>query len=344
MNKGSVIFFYVIICSIVKQGYLYTEYLLENDNVCSILFDKRILNLGYENKSGIIIRENFLKGLSGKHAWDCLFTVRGGSAGVIAVIQQMKFRTNRTEGHNASCIDFVQFSPADKTILSQFNIELANSKKWSEPFCGEVNLSGRGGKNLPASEGKGVDVFHEDSLIGQNTYVDPNGLVDVKIHIGSQPIQPSDNLRLEIAFTSFQDCKYDMGSYRKCGGPICIWREYFEDSIVNCPFVECTDENLCGSDSNDHKGIATGLGTKVLLGAVAGIFTMVFVLIIFFWTFHYCGFLCSPKPPRHLAELTIIEEAPRPPSCTPLNAAPAPQEEKDLPPAYETLFPSAPLR
>lgn len=76
--------------------------------MCSILFDKRILNLGYENKSGIIIRENFLKGLSGKHAWDCLFTVRGGSAGVIAVIQQMKFRTNRTEGHNASCIDFVQ--------------------------------------------------------------------------------------------------------------------------------------------------------------------------------------------------------------------------------------------
>uniref|UniRef100_A0A8D8Q694 Uncharacterized protein n=1 Tax=Cacopsylla melanoneura TaxID=428564 RepID=A0A8D8Q694_9HEMI len=348
----SFVFMCMIICSVIKQGYFYTEYLLENDKVCSILLKKRTLWLGYENKSGIIVREEKFFQKIGKHALDCTFTVQGGNGGVVAVIQQMKFRTGQTGSGNTSCIDYVQFSPGDKhDLLSTFNIQFKDSVKWSPQYCGEVDLSNTDGKNLPPMEtpnGKEVDAY-ENNPIGQNTYVEPNGAISVKIHIGEDPVDPSDGVTLKIAFTSFQACRYNMGVYKMCGGPMCIWKDYFDDDVVNCPFIDCTDERPCGTDFNDHKlgiGLVTGLGTKVLLGAVAGIFTMVFVLILFFWAFHYCGFLCSTRPPRNLTELTSVprEEDVRPASCTPLTPVltPSSGEEKDLPPAYETLFPQGP--
>ncbi|KAL1451744.1 hypothetical protein WDU94_006092 [Cyamophila willieti] len=287
----------------------------------------------------------------GNRALDCTFTVEGGAGGVVAVIQMMKFRTGLTDSGNSSCIDYVQFSPGDKhDLLSKLNIQIKDSVKWSPQYCGEVDLSNKDGRNLPSMDpsGKGVDVY-ENNLIGQNTYVEPSGAINVKVHIGEEPVDPSDGVTFKIVFTSFQACKYNMGAYRMCGGPMCIWKEYFEDGIVNCPFIDCNDERNCGTEYNDHKvgiGLMTGLGTKVLLGAVAGIFTMIFVLILFFWTFHYCGFLCSPRPPRNLTELTSVprEEDVRPPSCTPLTPVltPSSGEEKDLPPAYETLFPQGP--
>lgn len=347
MQTESVIFACVVFCSIINQAFFYTEYLLESDKLCSIILNKKSIKLGYENKSGIIVRqEKLFNTMTGKYPFDCMFSVDGGSAGVVAVIQQMKFRTYITEDQNVSCIDYVQFSSGDKNLLSSLNIQFSNSREWSQKYCGEVDLVNNEGKNMP-STGNMMKTFFGSWETGQNTFMETKGSLDVKIHIGPYPSYETHDLALEMAFTSYQECKYNMGSYKMCGttgGPICIWKEYFNDGVVNCPFLDCTDEHPCGVDLNDSKGIATGLGTKVLLGAVAGIFTMIFVLILFFWTFHYCNFLCGPKPPRNLTELASVpageEPVRRSPTCTtPL--APAQAEEKDLPPAYETLFPES---
>lgn len=37
----------------------------------------------------------------------------------------------------------------------------------------------------------------------------------------------------------------DMGAYKSCGQKKCIWKEYFNDGIVNCPFPNCVDEGGC---------------------------------------------------------------------------------------------------
>lgn len=58
--------------------------------------------------------------MSGKYPLDCTFTVEGGSGGVAAVIQLMKFRTSQLEGHNASCVDYVQVC----IVLSEYVINI----------------------------------------------------------------------------------------------------------------------------------------------------------------------------------------------------------------------------
>lgn len=36
-----------------------------------------------------------------------------------------------------------------------------------------------------------------------------------------------------------------MGAYKSCGHETCIYKEYFDDEIVNCPFIDCLDESAC---------------------------------------------------------------------------------------------------
>ncbi len=42
-------------------------------------------------------------------------------------------------------------------------------------------------------------------------------------------------------------CQFDMGSqYKKCGtADACIWKDFFHDDILNCPYTNCADENGC---------------------------------------------------------------------------------------------------
>lgn len=97
-----------------------------------------------------------------------------------------------------------QFAQGDKNILTalNLNIEFSKGKKWSEKYCGEVDLSVKEGKNIDST---GVVKPHYDGVpTGGNTYVEPNGYLDVKIHVGSRPLANSDELELVMAFTSFQ--------------------------------------------------------------------------------------------------------------------------------------------
>lgn len=41
------------------------------------------------------------------------------------------------------------------------------------------------------------------------------------------------------------ECKFDHGLWKTCGGRTCIYKEFFKDGKLNCPFKSCKDENGC---------------------------------------------------------------------------------------------------
>lgn len=56
---------------------------------------------------------------------------------------------------------------------------------------------------------------------------------------------PSHLTNVVKSFWIITECKADMGAYKSCGHETCIYKEYFDDEIVNCPFIDCLDESAC---------------------------------------------------------------------------------------------------
>lgn len=95
----------------------------------------------------------------------------------------------------------------------------------------------------------------------------------------------------------------------------------------------------------------TTFGTKILAGTVAGLFTMFVAFIAFLWLFRHCGtaFCCLGHPNNHphSSELqpvpnldTIAVMATAPPDSVVASGTDMRTIDKDLPPSYESLFPS----
>lgn len=41
------------------------------------------------------------------------------------------------------------------------------------------------------------------------------------------------------------ECTYDNGLWKSCGFRTCIYKEFFHDGKLNCPFKSCKDESGC---------------------------------------------------------------------------------------------------
>lgn len=41
------------------------------------------------------------------------------------------------------------------------------------------------------------------------------------------------------------ECTYDNGLWKSCGSRTCIYKKFFHDGRVNCPFKSCRDEGSC---------------------------------------------------------------------------------------------------
>lgn len=41
------------------------------------------------------------------------------------------------------------------------------------------------------------------------------------------------------------ECNLDHGLWKTCGGRTCIYKEFFRDGKLNCPYKSCKDENGC---------------------------------------------------------------------------------------------------
>lgn len=80
---------------------------LENDSVCSMSFMSNNLNLiGREENSAMVIKDSrYFQHWTGKHEFNCRFTVTSSlGLGVFAVIQRMYLRRNA----KGECLDYVQ--------------------------------------------------------------------------------------------------------------------------------------------------------------------------------------------------------------------------------------------
>lgn len=41
------------------------------------------------------------------------------------------------------------------------------------------------------------------------------------------------------------ECAYDNGLWKSCGSRTCIYKNFFQDGKLNCPYKSCKDENSC---------------------------------------------------------------------------------------------------
>lgn len=327
----------------------YIEKIMENDSVCSMSFFSNNLDLsGREDQSAMVIKDNqYFQKWTGKHEFNCKFTVTSSlGLGVFAVIQHMSFRRNA----QGQCIDYIQFRHAEKTLsVLDLNIKIKSSENWGEKICGKLNAfeANVGNEYNQGSDG------NDDKEI-KNSFVDHRGMIEVKIYLGNKSIESTDELKFEIVFTAFQECKYDNGHWKSCGRKTCIFKDFFNDGKVNCPYKSCKDESGCRpvvSVLNSNYISSTTVTSKIVAGAVACLVTMIFVFIAFLWIFRHCGpaFCCisnsnshphssEMQPVPRLDTMAIIATAP--PDSMVASGTEVRTADKDLPPSYDSLFPS----
>lgn len=331
------------------QAMAYIEKIVENDSVCSMSFLSNNLDLsGREDQSAMVIKDNqYFHKWTGKNEFNCKFTVTSSlGLGVFAVIQHMSFRRNA----QGQCIDYIQFRHAEKTLsVLDLNFKIKSSESWGEKICGKLNAFEA---NIGNEYNQGSD-GNDDKEI-KNSFVDHKGIVEVKIYLGNKSIESSDELKFEIVFTAFQECKFDNGHWRSCGRKTCIFKDFFNDGKVNCPYKSCKDESGCRpvvSILNSNYMSSTTFGTKIVAATVACLVTMILVFIAFLWIFRHCGpaFCCISNPNSHphssemipvprLDTMAILATAP--PESMVASGTEVRTADKDLPPSYDSLFPS----
>ncbi|XP_065220790.1 uncharacterized protein LOC135845868 [Planococcus citri] len=307
----------------------YKQYFVESDNLCSLGFTPKRLHIGRDENSGLLVEEiSYFKQLSGKYPYNCKFTVEStAEMGVFAVIQKLKLRKNTTTGE---CIDYVQFRHSSALQLGVVDINI-DPDPWGVKHCGDVN----------AMEVEFTDAAPLSlSNVLPNAFIDPKGKIDVKIFVKNQTIPPGMDLDLKIAFTSYQVCRFNMGNYKKCSSDACIWYTYFNDKILNCPFTSCADEGGCQLVYDAAIKPSAGLATKVMVGAVAGVFTMFIVFVMFLWLFRHCS-VCWNDSPQNSPNNSQMRPVPTVDDVQPTAPHGSPSLDKDLPPSYESLFPNA---
>ncbi len=77
-----------------------------------------------------------------------------------------------------------------------------------------------------------------------------------------------------------------------------------------------------------------------MVGAVAGVFTMFIVFVMFLWLFRHCA-PCWNGPVPNAQSTTQMRPVPTVEEVQPTAPPASPSIDKDLPPSYESLFPNA---
>ncbi|KAK3910573.1 putative leucine-rich repeat receptor-like protein kinase IMK2 [Frankliniella fusca] len=323
----------------------YLDYNLENSRVCSIS-RKRELRLQEKENSAISLKElRYFDKWSGIYPFNCNFTVSAPNGyGIIAVIQNLDLRKNES---TQECIDYVQFQKRNSKIKAFiFGSDLVRSQK----FCGIVNS---------IHEPDEADELKVD-IVAQNAFIDDKGNLDVTISVASQQLLSSEKLDIFIIFTAYKPCKYGDG-YKQCSATssICIWEGFFDDTNVNCPYNNCFDEGGCPVMSPGGKRQRSGLGTTVTIGAVVIILGLLVLFMFCLFVCRRCKVLCwsgsssrqqraSQQPgrvemstPMGNVGVSGAQNQPTAPPLLPVTSTASPvHEDKDLPPPYESLFPS----
>ncbi|KRT80021.1 hypothetical protein AMK59_6557, partial [Oryctes borbonicus] len=240
--------------------------------------------------------------------------------GIMVVIQELSFRKNES---TQECIDYIQFKP--------------EKGKPSHRICGYLNA-----RSIMSSQ---LEAF--DTTSKENSYISSDGGdLDVSVYISKQALKPDETTTINIIFTIYNYCFYSPSDYMPClnSREYCIHKNFFFDGVINCPFFGCVDEKGC----NEVLITSNSVGNKVLIGSAT---TLVFTFMLFIVCLYICrkqrkfcwsDNFASPNTTTQTQPTRVIEMNES--SVQPPNTAAAlpsnDQEDKDLPPSYESLFPS----
>lgn len=125
----------------------------------------------------------------------------------------------------------------------------------------------------------------------------------------------------------------------------CIQEKFFNDSVVNCPYIDCVDEGGCSNNEivSIFDDVQPYYGTKVLIGSVSFLFLIFGAFVCFLWLCKKHKVLCwadeFARPNRTETRVIEMNET-REHTNAPPTAPPFPPPEEDKPPSYESLFPS----
>lgn len=126
----------------------------------------------------------------------------------------------------------------------------------------------------------------------------------------------------------------------------CISDNFFNDSVVNCPYLDCVDEFGCSDDDvfRLFDDVQPYYGTKVLIGSVSFLFLIFGAFVCFVWLCKKHKVLCwadeFAHPSRATPNQSRVMEMNENPAVNAAPSAPVLPPEEDKPPSYESLFPS----
>ncbi|XP_060528464.1 uncharacterized protein LOC132703311 [Cylas formicarius] len=306
---------------------------IEDPKLCSPITKRKIRTDGLIVKEGRSINKHSITWTANNH---CNFEVqssyRGG--GILAVIQHLNLRRNSTTGE---CIDYVEFS--SREVMLPYR------------YCDIISADVAMGTTENATS-------HLPILRG--SYMNSDGELNTVIHISKIPLSYEEHTGFEIVFTSYADCsdKEDRrtSNLKPCiekFDKVCINKEYFSDGVVNCPFYGCTDELSCSTELKEPVEPRWSAESKVIIGSISSIFVLFTFFILCLWVFKKHKLLCWAEDFAHPCETTsnrnsrVMELSEQTGarlarSTDPQPNAPPAEEEKDLPPSYDSLFPDGP--
>ncbi|GLV44502.1 uncharacterized protein CBL_10307 [Carabus blaptoides fortunei] len=314
-------FFMTISLSYSDDTTFYRQMSIDNINLCSVITDRKIQLNGTQN--ALLVTRSFVKRSSEFH---CNFKVVAHEHdGLFALIRRLNFRKDLDTGE---CIDYVQFHTSD------------NRKR---KFCGNLELNAFD-----------IDLIRSSPLdLLDLGMADRHGKIRTTIFIAKEPLPAGMNMDLEIVFTGYSGCNTQHSAQCIPGNTnYCINRAYVADGQVNCPFRDCGDEANCNVRKfivNMHEEQPVS-STKVVLSAIGSLAVSFLVFIVVLWFCKKAHLICfneecmnSSAPSarvdtttRHAQPSRVIEMENRPEADARVVATP--EEDKDLPPSYESLF------
>ncbi|GJQ71499.1 hypothetical protein Trydic_g11216 [Trypoxylus dichotomus] len=311
--------FWYYVTELVEAHVPYKTIMLEDPDVCSEITRRGVK---FEPASAINLTQSRLSDHSLRWATsvNCNFRLKPKNKrdGIMVVIQELSFRRDDS---TQECIDYIQFKP--------------ERGRPSPKICGYLSA-----RSVMSSQ---LDVF--DTTSKDNTFISNDGDLDVSVYISKNALKPDETTRINIIFTLYNYCLYSPNDYIPCleSREYCIHKDYFFDGVINCPFFGCIDENGC----NEVLVTSNSVGNKVLIGSAT---TLVFTFMVFIVCLYICrkqrkfcwsDNFASPNTTTQTQTTRVIEMNESP--IQPANATPSQsndQEDKDLPPSYESLFPS----
>ncbi|XP_017781812.1 PREDICTED: uncharacterized protein LOC108566447 [Nicrophorus vespilloides] len=323
------VFFISLLVSLLTLASCYREFSVESPDLCSPN-KKSFIKLSNGPKSGLIVDQKRL----GNHNLDwsvnflCKFQVQAQHPfihadrnGLFVVIQSLSLRKNEVTGE---CIDYVQFK----------NKKNERSRK----FCGDIKAS--------LSMSIGMDSSEETGDISNNTFVDPFGETDVTIFVERTALVNNAVTDFKMVFTVYKACERasesDMPCQRIFYPAKCIYRDFINDGYINCPYAGCTDEDGCFTVKDDSNVKKESLGNKVLIGSVTSLLLTFGIFICCIYMCKKYGKLCWSEDfsNMHSGPIESVEVFNVQATTASSTQATAPQEDKDLPPSYDSLFPT----